>query len=166
MVIVRRRHEPLRDFKLERDDNHFRRAAAGGKFHQNRRGDGVGQIGNELPIAPVARLALQKFQRVVVMQFQLRVGLVGKLRGVSFLQKIHEPSVQFDGENLAAFFQKQFRQWPKSRPDLQNFVGGREFGGIGDTFQLVRIVQKILSERLGKLDVALGQQLAHFGEFH
>ena len=47
-------------------------ARAGGQLHQNRRGDGIRQVGDEFPIAPVARFALEKFQRVGVEQFKFR----------------------------------------------------------------------------------------------
>ena len=73
IVVVRLRHQPLRDLQLQRGDDHFRRARAGGEFHQNRRCDGIRQVRHELPIAPVARFAFNKYERVVVKQMERRV---------------------------------------------------------------------------------------------
>jgi hypothetical protein len=56
-------------------------------------------------------------------------------RAEPFAQKIHEPRVHFNRQNFAGFFQKQFRQRPKSRPDFENFVRRQNFRRVDDFAQ-------------------------------
>ena len=56
-------HEPAGDFELQRCDHPFRPFGRLRQFHENRRGDGVGQIGHELPIVPIARLVVSKIPK-------------------------------------------------------------------------------------------------------
>ena len=83
-------------------------------------------------------------------------------RAEPFAQKIHEPRVLFNCQHFAGFFQKQFRQRPKSRPDFQNLVRRRNLRRVHDAAELVAVVQKILAERFGQLDVALAPAIRAF----
>ncbi len=65
--------EALGDFQLQGRDHALGRRLRLGQFDQERRGDGVGQIGHELPTAPEP-LGLQMLQRVGVEKFQVGGG--------------------------------------------------------------------------------------------
>jgi hypothetical protein len=78
------------------------------------------------------------------------------LRAETLRQTFHEAAIKFDSEHFIGFVQKQFGERPQSGSDFEHFVGGRELCSVDDAPELVAIVQKILAERFGELDVALG----------
>ena len=61
---------------------------------------------------------------------------------------------------------EQFSKRAETGADFQHLIRGREFGGVDDAAQLVLVVEEILAQRLGQLDLARGQDLLHFGQFH
>ena len=180
------------DFPLEGHHHAFRAAFGLGQFDQDRGSDRIREIGDQLPVAPVARRAPQIVKRVGGNQCQpagrsaeLGLGVNRRLsliqdgpRGSSALrvvaarqgeflsQEIHQPPVLLDGKHFTRSRQQQFGQGPQSRTDFQNLVGGLQVGRRHNPAQLIRVVQKILAERFGQSDVARRQDLFHLRELH
>jgi hypothetical protein len=147
------------DFDLHGGHQALRRRVGLGQFHQHGRAGGVGQIGNEFPAAPGA-VRFEVGERVSVEQLQ--TALAGEL----LFQEIEKPPVFLDGQHLRPACQQPFGQRPQSGADLQNFVARPGLRGGHDAAHLVLVVQKILSERLGQGQIALGKDFADVVQGH
>ena len=80
-----------------------------------------------------------------------------ELRTEPLPQQFHEPRILLNRQDFAGVLQKQFRQRPQSRPDFEDFVRLRQFSGLDDAPELIRVVQKFLAEGFGKLNPACHQ---------
>ena len=84
----------------------------------------------------------------------------------SLLEKLDKAEIFLDGEHLARLRHEQLGERAESGANLKNFVRSRKLGGVHDAAKLVAIMQKILPERFGELNIAIGQRLFHLREFH
>jgi len=66
IVVIGAGHQAAGDFKLEGGDDALRGTFALGEFDENGGGDGIGEVGDEFPIAPIVGLAFEEFEGVVV----------------------------------------------------------------------------------------------------
>ena len=78
----------------------------------------------------------------------------------------HQSGVLLDGQDLAHLLDQHFRQRPKPRPDLQYPIRLLEVRNGQDAPHLVGVMEKVLAQRLGQLDVARRQHLLHVVEVH
>ena len=108
--------DSLSDFALNGHHHSFRATYGVRQFDQYRRGDGIREVGHQLPIAPVARFALQELQGVVVLRGQVGRG------GETLRQEFEEPPVLLNRQDFSGLGEQHFRQRPQSRTDLQHAV--------------------------------------------
>ena len=66
VLIARVRDDPSGDFALNGHHHSFRATCRLRQFNQDGRGGGIGKVGHHFPAAPVARLASEELQGVVV----------------------------------------------------------------------------------------------------
>ena len=152
--------DALRDLELKGGDEPFRRAVGFGQFDEDGRSDGVGEIGDQLPGGPIARVLLQPAQGVGGEQREVRRG------GETLAQHLDQACVLLDGEDRAGLREQQFGERAEPGADLEHVVRGHDLAGRDDAAELVAVVQEILAERLGELDAAEVEPAAHLGKVH
>lgn len=160
VVIAGLGHESAGDFQLQRGDEALRGSRAGGEFNEDGRGDGIWEVGDKFPLAPIALLAPEIFEGVVVEE--LEIWFIGKAR----FQQVDEAGVFFDGENFSGLIDEQFGERAEAGADFEDFVGLGQFGGVDDAAELIAVVEKILAEGFGELNPFASEEFPHFREFH
>jgi hypothetical protein len=79
----------------------------------------------------------------------------------SFPEDFNQTSVLLDGRHFPCPGEQQFSQGTQPGPDLQDTVRAFESRGPSDPTQLIAIVEKVLTQAFGQLQVAGRQQAAH-----
>ena len=151
----------LDHFELERGDEAFGTLGSEGEFHQHGRTDRVGEIGDEFPGGPIAILLLAKIiQGIRVEELEIAGGLE------TITEQSDEALILLDGEDVSAGFQEDFGERAEARANFEDLIRGGEFGESGDALDLVAVVQKILAERFGEVDLVTAEEVAHFRKLH
>ena len=115
------------------------------EFREQRTRNVVRQIANQLHAAMREQNAWIELQRISVDDFK---SLVAK----SGTQKFCKSGILFDRENVCAFFEKKPGQRAQARPDLDDIVFRIDSRLIDNPASEILIVQKVLTESLGRPD--------------
>ena len=68
VLVTGSRHEPVRHFELQGADQPVGADGRCRQFHQEGRGHRVRQVGHQFPSRPIARMAAEILQRVIMQQ--------------------------------------------------------------------------------------------------
>ena len=122
-------------------------------------GNIVGEVSDELYPRLGEQAPHVKIQRVSVDDFQ-PVGLE------TSSQKIRQPRVFLDRQNLRAGGEGKLRQRAQSRPDFDDVIFRREFRPGDDPLREIPVVEEILAKRFDRRDPDLAQGRIDLGKLH
>ncbi len=148
--------EAFGDFALDGHHDAGRRGGEGGQFHQQARGDGVGEVGDELGF----RRGQQRGQ-VAVENVRLNQAQGGGV-GEAFAEIGREAFVFFHGGYGFDGIQQGGGQDAEAGADFQNGIVRLDIGFAQKDIQDVAVNQKVLAEDARGAEVQLRQQCADF----
>jgi len=125
------------------------------EFQEQRTGNVVRQIANQLHAAMREKNAGIELQRVSVDDFE---SLLPEAR----MQKLCKSRIPFDRENVRAFFKNKLGQRAQAGPDLEDIILRSDLRLIDNPARQVLVVQKVLTERFGRRDADLFERRAYF----
>ena len=140
----RRREEAVRDLALHHDAPEVDRRETGEALGDDRRGDVVGQVGDELRRG---RIEAREVEPECVTPVQRHVLPRCEVREVRL-----EPAVELDGVDVGAALGEEPGEDAEARPDLEHDVVGVELGQPGDDAEDVVVDEEVLAERLLRCD--------------
>ena len=129
----------------------------GGQFHQQARGDGVGEIGDELHPGFREQRGQVAFEDVGVDKVQ--AGLAGE----ALLEVGRETVVLLDGGDGRGAVEERAGQDAEAGADFDDGVGRLQLGGGEEDIEDVAVDQKVLPEDARGMEVELREQGADFG---